>query len=183
MNKKNRQDKLRAEADPHLNSHKDFERLYNENAEKLFRIAYNLVKRKEIAEGIVQNVFCNLWERRKNLKIKVPVEAYIVKAVKLSSLDYLRTKTKRDNFNKQIYAIKPTLDNGTEDEIRAEEFKAEINHLVSLLPDRCQEVYRLSREKFMTNKEIASGLHISEKTVENHLTKALNFLRINIREI
>ena len=51
---------------------------------------------------------------------------------------------------------------------------------VNQLPDKCRSVYELSRIENKTNKEIAQYLDISEKTVENHLTKALKRLRLNL---
>ncbi|MDF2432645.1 MAG: hypothetical protein JWP44_2276 [Mucilaginibacter sp.] len=54
--------------------------------------------------------------------------------------------------------------------------KTEVNQL----PDKCRSVYELSRNEHKTNKEIANYLGISEKTVENHLTKALKRLRLGL---
>ena len=50
------------------------------------------------------------------------------------------------------------------------------------MPHRRQEVFKLSREKELTNKEIALQLLVSIKTVEAHMTKALQFLKKNLKE-
>jgi len=53
--------------------------------------------------------------------------------------------------------------------------------IVNQLPYRCQEVYRLSREQQLTTKEISTRLGISQKTVKNHLTKALSFINRHLK--
>ena len=151
------------------------------SAKKLFHIALKIVNNKEIAEGIVHDVFSDIWERRDNLKINVPIEAYAVKAVKFSAFDYPKAKVKKDKANEAISTLTTTVTNPIEEEIHARELKTKITHLVSQLPARCQEVFRLRREKLMSNKEIASTLNISEKTVERHMTRALHFLRISLK--
>lgn len=49
---------------------------------------------------------------------------------------------------------------------------------VSRLPEKCQQVFRMSRQEHLSITDIASTLNISHKTVENHLTKALRQLRM-----
>ncbi|MDB5146025.1 MAG: polymerase sigma-70 factor, partial [Mucilaginibacter sp.] len=57
------------------------------------------------------------------------------------------------------------------------ELLLQINQVIDTLPEKCREVYKLSREECLSHKEIALQLNISTKTVENHLTKALRQLR------
>lgn len=159
------------------------EALYNNSADKLFRVSYQLVGSTEVAEGIVHNVFCDLWKRRKTIRVDVPLEAYVVKAVKYASFHYLKDKVKRENNKMEILTLKPTFHNDTEQQLHTQDLKSEINNLIRLLPNRCQEVFRMSHEKFMSNREIASGLDISEKAVEKHITKALKFLRLGLKKI
>jgi RNA polymerase sigma factor (sigma-70 family) len=58
-----------------------------------------------------------------------------------------------------------------------EELQEQLSELVATLPEKCQLVFKLSRDAGYTHKEIASELGISEKTVEAHLGKALKVLR------
>lgn len=164
-----------------INSAKDFEQFYNNSANKLFHIALKITDEKEIAEGIVHDFFRILWERRNTLKISVPLEAYAVKAIKFSSFDYLKEKVKKEKVSAETYMAKATTSNGIEEEMQARDLKKEIARLVNLLPNRCQEVFRLRREKFMSNKDIATDLNISEKTVERHMTRALHFLKLGLK--
>lgn len=67
-----------------------------------------------------------------------------------------------------------------EDELAASDLRNHINSLIELMPPRRQEIFRLSREKQLSYKEIAELLDISEKTVEHHIADALKFLKRNM---
>lgn len=69
------------------------------------------------------------------------------------------------------------------DNIEYKELTEQVSSVVNTLPDKCREVYKLSREECLSHKEIASQLNISTKTVENHLTKALRQLRTSIGSV
>ena len=45
------------------------------------------------------------------------------------------------------------------------------------MPPQRKKIYQLSREQGVKNEEIANQLHISKRTVENHLTLALIDIR------
>ncbi|MEM9830478.1 MAG: RNA polymerase sigma-70 factor [Bacteroidota bacterium] len=156
--------------------------LYDQSGDKLIRISLNLVDDIEVAKGIIQNIFSDLWERRNTLNINTSLDAYVVRAVKYSSIDYLRAQAARERLQEEVKIQTPTVHHDPEEQLDATELKNEIEHLVNLLPPKCQTVFRLSRENYMSNQEIALTLEISEKTVERHMTKALRFLRVGLTD-
>ena len=166
-----------------LSTSRDLENLYVQSADKLFRVSYQLVGSIEVAESLVHNVFCDIWDRRETLDIKVPLEAYVVQSVKYESFRYLKDKVERKKNHKEVVSSTRTFHNDTEEQLQAQELKSRINTLIKTFPARCQAVFRMSREKFMSNKEIASELGISEKAVEKQMTKALKLLRVSVKEV
>ena len=56
-----------------------------------------------------------------------------------------------------------------------------IDTQVEKLPEKCKLIFKYSREQGMPAKEIARELHISQKTVENQLNKALRQLKLATR--
>ena len=163
-------------------SRESFEHVYKNCVKKLCAIAYNVVRDRDTAAEIVHDVFLSVWERRQVLKLEGELENYLVRAVKLSSLEHLRTTMIHQKHLDGIAYTQKDLTNLTEDQIAFDELSERINLLTSGLPAQCKQVFSLSREKGLSNKSVAISLNISEKTVEAHLSKALKYLKDHLRD-
>jgi RNA polymerase sigma-70 factor (ECF subfamily) len=77
-------------------------------------------------------------------------------------------------------------DEQTSEDLDAKIAETELEHrifrIVSELPPKCQEIFRMSRVNDKKNKEIASLLHISIRTVETQISNALKALREKLGE-
>lgn len=157
-----------------------FRQLYQNYWKKVFAICYSTLRDQDIAAELAQDIFESLWKRKDSLQITVSIEQYIYRSAKLEVLEYCRTTANRQKHLQQIIKDQPTEGTYTDDMLHYNELSKTINRLISQLPDKSQEVYRLSQQQGLDKKSIASELFISEKTVEYHLYKALNFLRENL---
>ncbi len=72
--------------------------------------------------------------------------------------------------------------NNIENHIFSQELQKKVIDLIDELPPQCRNVFKMSREKGYTNKEIATELQISVRAVEFHITKALAFLRQHLED-
>lgn len=156
-----------------------FEELYNRYWHKLFDAAYRRIKQKETCEEMIQEVFTLLWEKRETLDITTGIGPYLSSAVKYKVIDFYRKQLVRTR-NTAALANVAAVDNSAEEQIFLHDLMVHIDKLVMQLPVKCRSVYQLSRIEHKSNKEIASLLNISEKTVEGHLTKALQVLRLAV---
>lgn len=159
-----------------------FEHVYRQCVKKLCVICFNVVGDRDTASEIVHNVFLSVWERREVLKLEGEMEHYLVRAVKLASLEYIRTVMIHKKHLSGIAAIQRKDANTTDDQIAFQELRDRISLITSGLPPQCKEVFSLSREKGFSNKRVALSLNISEKTVEAHLSKALKYLKDHLRD-
>ena len=166
---------------PDLSTLEGFEQTYFLYYKQLLTVAHNQLRNKIEAENIVQDVFCRLWERKDELMINGSIENYLMRAVKLAVFSFIKVKLGRRQLDHHIYKNIPQQRDSLEEEVRFNELVNKTNELTAQLPPRRREIYRLSTEKLMTNQEIASALAISKKTVDSQLTKALKFLRKNLR--
>lgn len=160
-----------------------FFQLYERYWDKLYQIAFKYLNDGFQAEEVVQELFTSLWQRKDSLLlVESTVENYLVRAVrfKISRIysDEIRKTQKIDEYKLQ----QSTASHHTEKQVLYNFLKEDVDKLVGMLPERCKDVYQLSRIKGLNNKEIAVNLLISEKTVENQLTKALNFLRKGLKK-
>lgn len=141
----------------------------------LFISAYNILKDKNACEDILQDVFLHLWHNRSSLLIHSSLQAYLYTAVRFQVLKTLRNSARRDILLHQFEAS-PTPVSPAEN-LEEKEILENIRTVVESLPPKCRRIYQLSREQFLSHKEIAAKLKISEKTVENQLSIALKKIR------
>jgi RNA polymerase sigma-70 factor (family 1) len=154
-----------------------FTTLYNRYWDKLLAIAYNHTRDKQSAEEVVQNLFIGLWNRREALTIDNPAN-YLATAVKFAVFKEYYRKQKREAS--LIGKLTIAQEHQLEEQISAKFLQEYINGIVETLPEKCQLVFRMSREQHLSNPEIAEEMGIAEKTVEAHLTKALKTIRTEL---
>ncbi len=159
-----------------------FAALYKRYWKEMFALSFYCIQDEEDAKECIQDIFKSIWERRDKLKINVPIANYLFRSVKLKVAEHYRKKISHEKHLGKIIPFTDQMDHSTEQTIMFNDLKSEISKLVDNLPPQCQKVYTLSREQGLHNNEIAAHLVISEKTVKNHLTKALSFLKTHLLE-
>jgi RNA polymerase sigma-70 factor (family 1) len=160
-----------------------FEELYNRYWKKLLVQAKLKTGSEQEAEEIVQHVFMNIWRVRKDLQIKHSFYTYISSCVKYEILASLtRQKKQLHPGNISFTAIGDGIDNHTAEWLDYESTRKQLESTVQSLPEKCQLVFRLSREKGFSEKQIAAHLNISQKTVQAHMTRALKVLRTELQQ-
>ncbi|WP_300704412.1 RNA polymerase sigma-70 factor [Bacteroides sp.] len=156
-----------------------FEYLYRSLWTKVYDFTRLYITSTADAEEIVHEVFVKLWD----------VRTFIDENKNFEGLLFIMTRNIifnkfRKSFNEDFY--KMTLVEAVEEsysieeELEASDLLEYVRFLITQLPPRAQEVFRLSREQHLTYKEIAELLSISEKVVEHHISDTLKFLRSRI---
>ncbi len=147
--------------------------------EPLYKMAAHTLDDLAACEDIVQEVFIKLWNNRKNLNFSHSLKAYIFASVRYELYRKIKIQLSRDlrldfHNNDSIEYLNP------ENKLEYSELVENIEKLVNQLPQRCKEIYQLSRYDNLSHREIASQLGVSIKTVENQLTIALRRIRVGI---
>jgi RNA polymerase sigma-70 factor (family 1) len=151
-----------------------FERYYRENYKRFFLMACRYLKDSVQAEEIVNDVFMKLWEDGINLHIETSLRSYIYRAVINRSLNAIQ-KNRREYA--QRMDIQSLPDEGYEwKQIEENEQLATLYAAIEQLPEKCRQVFEMSRFEELKQQEIADKLGISVKTVKNHITLALKQL-------
>jgi RNA polymerase sigma-70 factor (family 1) len=146
-------------------------------SDDLFLFAMGFVRKKEIAEEIVSDVFVKIWETRSNLTEIENLKAYLFVSVKNSCISHIRKNRKEnlvslDGLNNFLV---PAVECPESEYINAEKLN-EIYDAIKQLPPKCRIVFSLAKFNGLKYKEIAEVMEISEKTVNNHLVFALKKL-------
>jgi len=186
---KNNKDEKQLLAGLRHGDEKVFRHLFDLYYQRLFLYAFSYGEDNAVSEDIVQEVFFNLWEKRKELIITVSLSSYLFRSVHNRSIQYLRHKKVTDNYQlnyqlklKEADILYHTSGDYTFSEIQFKEIEKIIKATFESLPDKTKEIFSLSRNHVNTNKEIADKLNIDIKTVEYHITKALGILREALKE-
>lgn len=154
-----------------------FKEIYKRYWSKLYIYSYNVLHDKDICEDIIQEMFSDLWTRRKSLYIE-NVSAYLYQAVKFQIFKQFR---QRKIVDRHIVEFDNFIsDHRIDETLEYKELHGKIENLISALPEQRRIIFKLSRGEELSNKEIASQLHISIQTVKNQISSAIKSIRKSI---
>ena len=162
--------------------------LFSAYYQRLCRYAMRFVHDEDATEDLVQDCFLRLYERRAALT-PTSLSSLLFTMVRNRCLNYLKHKVlvegyqaealKQQGGSEQLYALDMT---GNADAVVLyDDLRRQLDAIIAALPPRTREVFAMSRNEGMKNKEIAAALGISEKVVEKHITKALAAMRAGLK--
>ena len=159
---------------------KAFDKLFLKYYNSLCRFAYIYLKDEFASEEIIQELFINIWEQRDILKIQTSLISYLYTAAKNRALNYLQKGNTRKLHENSFAKERNAEVNEAHDTDTIQEIHLELARAVENLPQKCRQIFHLSRNEEKTNREIAEHLGISVKTVENQITIALKRIRVSL---
>ena len=154
-----------------------FESIYWKYNSHVFNFINSLLYDRVISEDITQSVFMKIWERRESIDLDKGFDAYLFTIAR--NMVYKETEN-RLLSESAFYALSQQQTNEDflmEEKIDADSLRLYIDNLIEQLPLSRKEIFKLSRREHLSNKEIATRLSISEKTVETQLYRSLRFLK------
>ena len=158
------------------------ESLFRDHFTGLCQFAVGYVKDGEVAREIVQDAFVNLWEKRHTIDLAKPVKSYLATTVRNRCLNHLRDNKK---FSSDLLALENLSDETVykpADKLVESDLARQITHAIDELPEKCREIFILSRHRNLRYQQIADHLQISVKTVETQMSKALQHMRVRLAE-
>lgn len=160
-----------------------FDELYVHYYPKAEKFAVSILKEKAVAEDIVQNVFTRLWERRSESDSIKSFSSYLFISTRNAIYDWLSKKSVKFEMPGNIDNYRELIGGDLSKEVEAADLMMMIEIALTIMPKRRSEAFLLSRKEGMTYSEIAKKLGISQKTVEYHISQALQDLKKVIQAI
>jgi RNA polymerase sigma-70 factor (ECF subfamily) len=160
---------------------KAFEALYKSFFNMLCMFSYRYVKKVEIAEEIVQDVFFHIWEKRNQFELTTSFKSYLYKSVHNNSLKHLR-------HQKIVMAYENSTTFSGSEKVTGQNLLEEtevyqiLHGVIDELPERTRDIFQLNRFKGLKYQEIADYMQISVKTVEAHMSSVLKILRNRLKD-
>ncbi|GAJ09662.1 unnamed protein product, partial [marine sediment metagenome] len=154
-----------------------FDKLFTKYSEKLYLFAVGYLKKQEDAEGLVQEVFIKVWEKRLELREDLSFKSFLFTIAYNAIVDHFRKWSKEEECLEHFRKTLDLYHNEPEKKVEYSDLEELALKTIEKLPPKRKLIYQLSRQEELTNKEIAERLKISIKTVEYHMSLALKFLK------
>ncbi|MCM1177871.1 MAG: RNA polymerase sigma-70 factor [Bacteroidales bacterium] len=146
---------------------------------RLMAYVLHFVDNRSDAQDILQESFITLWTKYLN-RSAVEYPQLIFRITRNKCLDYLKHRKVVDSYFEPIRSFgEERLYNcdfglgGADSRYIYEELQSQVDSILDTLPDKCREVFVMSRFKKMKNREIAEKLGISVSMVEKHIRRGL----------
>jgi RNA polymerase sigma-70 factor, ECF subfamily len=134
------------------------------------------------AEEIVQDFFVRFWQRHQQIIPSDSLKSYLFLSVKNGSLNFLKHKKIEEKYIRSMTELSGNHLVYDPDLYIASELQEKIKNAIDLLPEKCREIFIMSRMRGLKNEEIATELNLSKRTVETQISKALKVLRVELKD-
>ncbi len=164
---------------------KAFEDVFKSHYVRLTVFANKFINDIDVAEEIVSESLAQLWEKRESITFSSSVTGYLYTMVRNRSMNYLKHQKVENEYVSYLIRNKliDELPEHDTDPLLEKEMIQHIKLAVDSLPERCRQVFIMSRFDYLKNREIAERLNISQNTVERQITIALDKLRKSLEYI
>lgn len=164
-----------------MTSH-EFDQAFRQLYLPLGMYALRIVDDTDSAEDIVEDAFLKTWQLIESGKEIENFKSYMYRTVRNGCISFLRNQKDTIAFEEMPETVKDTIDLNALQDVDEETIDtsvrdARIWKAIDQLPERCREVFLMSKRDGLSNDEIAEELGISVKTVKNQMTKAFSRLR------
>ncbi|UOQ71572.1 RNA polymerase sigma factor [Hymenobacter cellulosilyticus] len=156
------------------NDYQAFEQVFESQWRELYRYAYKVLRHAADAEDLTQELFCDLWANRTQLRVHSNAPGYLVGALRKKILTRFRDATIRSRHLQAVGAAQPHSTETTFARLVGHDTLAAIQARAQGLPPKEKEVFLLGMLGDFSVKEIAEKFATSEQTVRNQLNSALH---------
>jgi RNA polymerase sigma-70 factor, ECF subfamily len=161
---------------------KAFEEIFRKYREKIYYFAIRYYNSAEDAENIVQDVFIKLWDEHEGVKEELSLNNYIYTIAKNHLFNIQRKKLNEKAYRNYLVDHLVHIPN-LENELIYADLKAKIDEIIDELPAQRKKVFIMSNMEGVSNKELASQLNLSVRTIEVHKSLALQTIRKALKKI
>lgn len=155
-----------------------FRSRFQKHYSRLCSIAYGYVSDRDDSEDIVQELFISIWNKGLDSMPEAEFTAYVTTSVRNSCISFLR-KRKEDvvSIEDCLFLAGDVTDDSPEAGHESPSPAELLESALATLPPKCKDIFLMAKLQGLKYREIAQKLELSEKTVENQMTKAIKMLR------
>jgi RNA polymerase sigma-70 factor (ECF subfamily) len=160
--------------------HAAFVEIYERYWTVLYLHARKILRNEAEAEDVVQEIFSSLWLKRKNICLKSTLSSYLYSSVRYKIFNQIEHKKVISDYLKSLQQFIKEGELVTDELYREKELAELIEKEIQALPSKMRQIFELSRKQYLSYKEIAEQLEISEHTVKSQVSNALRILKLKL---
>ncbi|MGN8067751.1 RNA polymerase sigma factor [Mucilaginibacter sp. SG564] len=160
--------------------HKAYAQIYDRYKFILHAHAVNKLRDREEAMDIIQEVFTYLWAKREQIEFTGSLSGYLYGAVRNAILNKMSRKRVHEKYHNSMKAFALQEQIVTDHRVRENLLRKSIEREIAMLPPKMKAVFIMSRNEYLSHREIAWKLEISEQTVSKQITNALKILKVKL---
>lgn len=160
------------------------ERAFAEIYERYWKLMYyhtlKMLGDADDAQDLVQELFASVWNRRVAIPHNTNLSGYLYITARNKIINLIQQKKVRRDYISSLAAYVEETGNRTVDPLEEKELLLLVEREIQNLPVKMRQVFELSRKEFLSHKEIASQLNISDKTVKKQISYAIRAIRLKL---
>ncbi|GGW82838.1 RNA polymerase sigma factor [Salegentibacter mishustinae] len=160
-----------------VNNEKAFHKIFEKYHPPIFAYSISLLKSKENAEEIVQEVFMKLWMNSEELDPNLSLKSYLFTIARNLSFNHLKKAANSELLKKEIFHKTTSSENSTFDKVVHNEYAIITMEAINRLPEKRKRIYEMSRLEGKSYSDISEELNISVSTVKSQMSSALSSIR------
>ena len=157
-----------------------FGQLFEKYWEYLFGIVYKRIGDEADTKDIVQEIFVYIWKNRARIVVEDTLEPYLFSAARNHVLGLYRHKSIRLAHERELMVRAGTAE-PADAKLLSGELEAAVDRELGRMSVNMSQCYSLSRRQGMSVPEISQLLSLSEQTVRNYISEALDRIRRRLR--
>ena len=169
---------------------KRFNNIFVTHRDRYIRFAYSYTYNQETAEDLVTESLMYYWENRHRLEEVKDIPLYILVTLKNKCLDYLQRERTWNNIAENLLSNKEwelqmrisILEACEPETLFSNEVQELVNQALAKLPEKSRHIFIMSRYEGKNYQTIAKETNLSVKSIEFHISKALNLLRKELKD-
>lgn len=160
-----------------------FTEIFDRYNAPLYIHAFKRLQDREECRDLVQELLTTLWLKRDEISFTTTLSGYLYMSVRNRIFNLLSRKKVNKEYVSAIQYLSDQAKSNADHLVRQNQLAQIIDREIAALPPRTREIFELSRKGFMSHKEIAAQLNISEQTVKTTVNNALKILRSTLGSV
>lgn len=154
-----------------------FGELYDQFSTQLYANILRMVKDRELAQELLQEVFVKVWEKRALIDPEKPFTAYLFQIAKNLVYDHFRKLALDKKFEQHLMTHGLDRYSHIEEDLIDKERKQLFLDAVNKLSPQRKQVFTLCKLEGKSYHEVSDMLQISTSTISDHLLKSNKFIK------